>query len=71
MKRTVASLKPAQGSRDVRLRDACLLCDGDIELRVGPSGAYTYCRTCRWLSHPTMHREGSRVRVVHPAAGRA
>lgn len=69
-------MKPAQETetttvetpRDFSLAGACLLCGGDLEVRVGPGRATTFCRACRWISHPHMKRgdEGN-VHVIHPA----
>jgi hypothetical protein len=71
MKRTAARPKIDAEVKDVQLEHACILCGGDIELRITPSGACTYCRACRWVSHPHMRRDGHRVHVVHPAGGQA
>jgi len=68
-------MKPVQDSaettlqaRDFSLAGGCLLCGGDLEIRVGPGRATTFCPACRWISHPHMKRsdEGS-VQVIHPA----
>jgi hypothetical protein len=54
--------------RDFSLEGACLLCGGDLQVRVGAGRAATFCPACRWISHPHMKRsdEGS-VHVIHPA----
>jgi hypothetical protein len=54
--------------RDFSLAGGCLLCGGDLQVRVGPGRAATFCPACRWISHPHMKRgeEGS-VQVIHPA----
>ena len=55
-------------TRDFSLAGGCLLCGGDLQVRVGPGRATTFCGACRWISHPHMKRsdEGS-VQVIHPA----
>jgi hypothetical protein len=50
------------------MEGACLLCGGDLQVRVGPGGARTFCRSCRWLSRPHMRRGEDGVQVIHPAA---
>jgi hypothetical protein len=54
-------------SRDFSLDEGCILCGGDLQVRVTPSGARTVCVTCRWISRPHMRREGDGVHVIHPA----
>lgn len=54
--------------RDFSLPGGCLLCGGDLQVRVGAGRAGTFCPACRWISRPHMKRdeEGS-VQVIHPA----
>jgi hypothetical protein len=54
-------------SRDFSLEGGCLLCGGELQVRIGPTGARTFCARCRWISRPHMHREGDGIHVVHPA----
>jgi hypothetical protein len=54
-------------SRDFSLDEGCILCGGDLQVRVTPSGARTVCVPCRWISRPHMRREGDGVHVIHPA----
>jgi hypothetical protein len=58
-------------TKDFSLEGGCILCGGDLQVRVTPSGARTVCVSCRWISRPHMHREGDGVHVVHPAGGMA
>lgn len=67
-------MKPAQDStetvdtpRDFSLEGACLLCGGDLQVRVGPGGARTFCAVCRWISHPHMRKGDGGIQVIHPA----
>jgi hypothetical protein len=55
------------GTRDFALEGGCLLCGGDLQVRVGPAGAATFCMTCRWISHPHMQRADGGIAVTHPA----
>ncbi len=60
----------AHGSdRDFQLPGGCLLCGGDLHVRVGAGTARSYCPRCRWLSRPHLRREDGAVHVVHPAGG--
>jgi hypothetical protein len=54
-------------TRDFSLEGGCILCGGNLEVRVGPSGARTCCTTCRWLSSPHMQKGEDGVHVIHPA----
>ncbi|HEX9052113.1 MAG TPA: hypothetical protein VF841_16400 [Anaeromyxobacter sp.] len=57
----------ASESRDFSLEGACILCGGDLAVRMSPGRASTVCKSCRWISRPHMMREGDGVHVVHPA----
>jgi hypothetical protein len=58
--------------RDLELENGCILCGGDLVLRVTASGARSICRACRWISKPQMQRHGDgHFQVTHPAAGTA
>jgi hypothetical protein len=52
---------------DFSLEGGCILCGGDLQVRVTPGGARTVCMACRWISRPHMRREEDGVHVVHPA----
>jgi len=52
--------------QDVALPGGCLLCGGDLALRISASGAQTFCPACRWLSRAIVRREGETVHIVHP-----
>nr|WP_059437920.1 hypothetical protein [Anaeromyxobacter sp. PSR-1] len=58
--------------RDIVLPGGCLLCDGDLEVRLGERGhAASFCPRCHWISHPHMRRADGAVHVIHPAGGLA
>lgn len=59
------------GRRDFSLEGGCILCGGDLEVRVSAGTTRTVCRACRWISRPQMVRGEGGVHVVHPAAGLA
>jgi hypothetical protein len=54
-------------SRDFSLEGGCILCGGDLSVRVSPGRARTVCMACRWISRPHMRRDEEGVHVVHPA----
>jgi hypothetical protein len=54
-------------ARDFSLEGGCILCGGDLAVRVSPGRARTVCKSCRWISRPHMSREEDGVHVVHPA----
>lgn len=53
-------------TQDVSLPGGCLLCGGDLSLRITETGAQTFCRSCRWISRAIVHRDGQTVHIVHP-----
>ncbi len=59
------------GAKDIRIENGCILCGGDLALRITHGAARTYCAHCGWISKPHLRREGQSVHVIHPAAGQA
>lgn len=57
----------ATGPRDFSLEEACLLCGGDLEVRLTAGSARTYCARCRWISRPHVSRGENGLNVFHPA----
>ncbi len=57
----------ASEGRDFSLEGGCILCGGDLAVRLTAGSARTVCRSCRWISRPHMHREDDGIRVTHPA----
>ncbi len=57
----------AAEAKDFSLEGGCILCGGDLKVRVTAGGARTVCVACRWISRPHMRREGDGVHVLHPA----
>ncbi len=54
-------------SRDFSLEGGCILCGGDLAVRLTPGRARTVCKACRWISRPSMRHAEDGVQVVHPA----
>jgi hypothetical protein len=54
-------------ARDFSLEGGCLLCGGDLQVRLTDGQARTVCLACRWVSRPHMRRDDDGVHVVHPA----
>jgi hypothetical protein len=52
---------------DFTLTEACLLCGGDLTVRLTAGSARTYCPACRWISRPHVQRGEDGVHVFHPA----
>jgi hypothetical protein len=55
--------------RDLELPQACVLCGGALAVRVGPAGAWSCCRRCRWISRVHLAEEDGRVALAHPPGG--
>ncbi|HTN52929.1 MAG TPA: hypothetical protein VML50_11040 [Anaeromyxobacter sp.] len=62
---SVARIPP----HDFVLPGGCLLCGGDLDVRMTAGGAASYCKACRWMSRPHLRREDGQVQVIHPAGG--
>lgn len=58
--------RTAAEHQDLSLPGGCLLCGGDLELRLTETGAQTWCGACRWLSRALVRREGETVHISHP-----
>ncbi len=56
---------------EASLEAACPACGGPLEVRVEGASAGAYCRACRWISRPTVHRHGREVVLAHPPASLA
>ena len=57
--------------QDLSLPNGCILCGGDLEVRLSAGMARSVCRKCRWFSRPHMERHEDGIHVVHPAGGMA
>ncbi len=72
MKRVeVTETVETEGRRDFSLEGGCILCGGDLEVRITAGSARTVCKACRWISSPHMKRGEEGVHVIHPAGGMA
>ncbi|WP_242341156.1 MULTISPECIES: hypothetical protein [Anaeromyxobacter] len=60
---------PTTDSKDLRLPNGCLLCGGDLDVRVTDGEARSFCGRCRWISRPHMQRQEDGIHIVHPAGG--
>jgi hypothetical protein len=58
-------------TKDLRLPNGCILCGGDLEVRVTEGAARSFCARCRWISRPHMQRHEDGIHIVHPAGGLA
>jgi hypothetical protein len=67
MKRTQTQTLDHPDPGDFTLAEACLLCGGDLTVRLTAGSARTYCPTCRWISRPHVSRGEDGVHVFHPA----
>jgi len=66
MRREPDKARAEREFEDVSLPGGCILCAGDLALRITASGAQTVCTACRWISRASVRREGKNVHIVHP-----
>ena len=46
----------------------CLVCDGDLHVRLTPEGAWGYCSHCRWLTQAELRMEQDGLHLSHAIA---
>ena len=56
---------------DFTLAGGCLLCAGDLKVRVSEAGAYTYCVHCHWISKPAVAFRDGALTVAYSSTGLA
>lgn len=39
---------------DLTIPEGCMICGGDLEVRMSPEGARAVCVKCHWLTKPTI-----------------
>jgi hypothetical protein len=54
---------------EMRFEGGCLVCGGDLEVRLVAGRAGSYCRTCHWISRPRLERHDGQVSLAHPPGG--
>ena len=60
---------PDNETGEVRLDGDCLVCGGDLMVRLGAGRAGSYCRACHWISRPRLERHWGEVHLAHPPGG--
>ncbi len=61
-----------ESGTDFTLPEGCLLCGGDLEMRITASGgAHSFCGHCHWLSHPSVQLGKDGLTVSYSSAGQA
>jgi hypothetical protein len=60
----------ANNSHDLSIPAGCIVCGGDLDVRISAPGVATsICTRCHWISRPQMHRHEDSLHFVHPAGG--
>lgn len=56
--------------KEFTLPEGCLVCGGDLPIRVTAAGAYAVCKSCGWFSRPvlTVKKDGLEVGYRSAAA---
>jgi len=67
--RRVQPTDTASDGRDFSLQGGCILCGGDLQVRLTAGTARSVCMSCHWISRPHMRRGEDGVHVIHPAGG--
>jgi hypothetical protein len=58
-------------SAETTLPNACVLCGGDVELKVTGKLARSYCKTCHWVGKPDVSVTFDGLRVAYKPTGLA
>jgi len=61
-----ASEAVVEDVRDFKLRGGCVVCGGEMDVRLSPGGCRGYCATCSWISRPLIWQANGEVSVIHP-----
>jgi hypothetical protein len=56
---------------ETTLPGACVLCGGDVELKVTRSVARSYCKTCHWVGKPEVTVTHGGLKVAYKPLGQA
>lgn len=56
---------------DLTLPGGCILCGGDLPVRVTSEGAASCCKACRWIARPRVVFTKEGIQVAYQPAGQA
>ncbi len=56
---------------DFTLAEGCVVCGGEMAVRMRPGSTRGYCGACGWISKPLLWRSGGKVSVLHPPLAEA
>ena len=65
------TVKTGERSADLNLPGGCILCGGDLDVRLTPSGAQSCCLSCRWIARPHIELGAEGLKVAYIPAGNA
>ena len=63
--------KPEERASEMKIPAGCILCGGDLTLKVTPAGARSCCPACRWFSSPKVEVGQGGLSVHYLPAGYA
>ena len=56
---------------EMTLPGGCLVCGGDVRLRISPHAARTVCAHCEWIGYPEVKRVKGGLHVNYTPTGHA
>ncbi len=56
---------------ELTLPGGCLVCEGEVKLRISPAGARLVCRKCAWIFQSEVHLGPEGLRIDYRVAGQA
>jgi hypothetical protein len=63
--------KVGEGVSEVELPSGCVICGGDLHVRMTADGAMSYCPSCHHIGRARATVKGDGLRVDFRVAGRA
>lgn len=63
--------KTGEGTAEFELEEGCVLCGETLAIRMTPTGAFSVCASCRWISRAEVSMNQGGLSVSYPAAGQA
>jgi hypothetical protein len=56
---------------DFTVAAGCMVCAGDLQVRVTAVGAYTFCPHCHWISKPAVAFQDGSLTVAYRSVAKA
>ncbi len=65
------ALQAEERTSEMTVEGGCLVCGGDVRLKVTAAGARTVCVHCEWIGRPEVRKEPGGLHVHNTPTGLA